>query len=374
MAEGYRPDMRVLMTTPSFDPYIGGIERHVMEVAPRLARAGFAITVATTVADFRLLNKLPREELKDGYHVIRVRAWPPRGDWYIAPRLWRLIGNGHWDLIHCQGAHTWVPVVSMLAARRYHIPYVVTLHTGGTSSKARRLFRDAQWRALAPLLAHASGIIAVSEFEAKMMARVSRISRERISVIPNGVDIEQLSRPKAVGPPIIVSSGRLERYKGHQHAIDALPILRRKYPEAELVILGEGPYKEELVRRAQMNGVPHAVTIKAIPLSDRRAMTAELHRASVVVLLSEYESQGIAVLEALALGKPVLVADTSALREFGEKGMARMVPVGATPSVVAKAIGDQIEQPIEFECPPLMTWDDVSEEVGNLYRRVFSRG
>jgi glycosyltransferase involved in cell wall biosynthesis len=262
----------------------------------------------------------------------------------------------------------------MLAARRYHIPYVVTLHTGGTSSKARRLFRDVQWRALAPLLAQACGIIAVSEFEARMIARVSRISREQISVIPNGVDIEPLSQPKRVGPPIIVSSGRLERYKGHQHAIEALSILRRKYPEAELVILGEGPYKEELVRRAQMNGVQHAVTIKAIPLSDRRAMTAELDRASVVVLLSEYESQGIAVLEALALGKPVLVTDTSALREFGEKGMARMVPVGATPSVIAKAIGDQIEHPIEFEGPSLMTWDDVSEEVGNLYRRVFSRG
>jgi glycosyltransferase involved in cell wall biosynthesis len=177
-----------------------------------------------------------------------------------------------------------------------------------------------------------------------------------------------------VGPPIIVSSGRLERYKGHQHAIDALFILRRKYQEAELVILGEGPYKDELIRRAQMNGVQDAVKIKAIPLSDRRVMTAELHRASVVVLLSEYESQGIAVLEALALGKPVVVTDTSALTEFGEKGMARMVPVGATPSVIAKAIGDQIEQPIEFEGPSLMTWDDVSEEVGNLYRRQFPRG
>jgi hypothetical protein len=56
----------------------------------------------------------------------------------------------------------------MMAAERKHIPYVVTLHTGGHSSDFRQRLRSVQWRALGPLLRGAAVVVAVSRFEQKM--------------------------------------------------------------------------------------------------------------------------------------------------------------------------------------------------------------
>ena len=54
----------------------------------------------------------------------------------------------------------------------------------------------------------------------------------------------------------MLSSGRLERYKGHHRAIEALPLLRSTHPDAHLVILGGGPYEAELRALAERLGVP----------------------------------------------------------------------------------------------------------------------
>jgi glycosyltransferase involved in cell wall biosynthesis len=68
--------------------------------------------------------------------------------------------------------------------------------------------------------------------------------------------------------------------------------------------------------------------------------------AFLVVLLSEGESHPVAVIEALALGRPVLVADTSGLCELAEAGWARAIPLHSTSCQVAAAILEQLRQPL----------------------------
>ena len=64
--------MRVLMVTPCFLPEIGGVERHVQEVASRLTASGCEVTVLTTDRS----RQLPASETRDGFEVRRVSAWP----------------------------------------------------------------------------------------------------------------------------------------------------------------------------------------------------------------------------------------------------------------------------------------------------------
>src|SRR2546430_2617249 len=128
--------LNILMVAARYFPYMGGTETHIYEVGRRLARKGYNITILTTMPHSQPV--LPqREEVSEEMRIIRVQAWPPRSDYYIAPEVARIIKRGTWDIVHCQGCHTFVAPLAMAAAKRAKIPYIVTFHTGGHSSGLR---------------------------------------------------------------------------------------------------------------------------------------------------------------------------------------------------------------------------------------------
>lgn len=368
--------LRVLLVTPRFLPAIGGVETHVHEVGRRLARMGVAVTVLT--AD--LSDSLPECEHAEGMCVRRVRSWPARRDLYFAPEIARLVSHGKWDVVHCQGVHTLVAPLAMLSAWHAGIPYVVTFHTGGHSSRTRNALRGAQWRMLRPLLARASKLIAVSEFEADYFRTSLHLPAELVTIIPNGAQMplvrESMRHCAGELPsphPLIVSPGRLERYKGHQRVIAALPYVRAVFPEARLLVLGAGAYKGALEQLTHRLGLDECVTIRAIPAADRCQMAAHLAQADLVTLLSEYEAQPIAVLEAAALGRSLLVADTSGLRELADRGLARTIPLHSSAHTVAEAILEQLRHPLVPAGIGLPTWDECADKLLTLYQSAARR-
>lgn len=362
--------LRVAMVTPRFFPLAGGIETHVYEVARRMTGTGIEVTVLTTDTG----GTLPPREQIDGIQVRRFAARPAERDYYFSPRLYKAIAQGGWDVVHCQGIHTLVPPMAMLAAKRAGIPFVVTFHTGGHSSRLRHTLRRAQWLALRPLLASAARLIGVSHFEADLFRTTLRLPRRRFVVIPNG---GRLPPATAAGTPgdgaLVVSIGRLEQYKGHQRAIAALPTLRGRCPSARLLILGSGPYEGALRALAQRLGVAAYVEIRSVPASDRQGMANILGSAAVVVLLSEYEAHPVSVMEALVLRRPVLVADTSGLSELAERRLVTAVPLNSTPETVARAMLKQLETPLVPPAVTLPTWDDCAEALVATYRDIARR-
>src|SRR5215467_6201913 len=269
---------RVLMVCPRYLPETGGTEMHVYEVARRLAARGmFEITVLATDRS----RRLPRQEVVGDTLVLRVPSWPRRRDYYLAPGIAAVIRQRDWDLVHCQGIHTPVPFLAMLSAQRAGLPYLVTFHTGGHSSRLRNAMRTTQWRLAGPLLRNAASLIAVSRFEAAILARHARLGDKRVLVIRNGGALP----PPRIGTSAvygrIISSGRLERYKGHHRVIEALPHVMRDIPEAHLLILGTGPYESNLRTLARHLGVSDRVTIKHLPPADRQTMATTLAQSSV---------------------------------------------------------------------------------------------
>jgi glycosyltransferase involved in cell wall biosynthesis len=103
-------------------------------------------------------------------------------------------------------------------------------------------------------------------------------------------------------------------------------------------------------------------------------MAAELSRAAVVTLLSEYETHPLAALEAIALGRPTQVADTSGLSELASRGLATAIPLNSSPRQVAAAVLEQLRRP---HAPPAAldfpTWDDCAADLLTLYRSVTRR-
>jgi glycosyltransferase involved in cell wall biosynthesis len=167
--------------------------------------------------------------------------------------------------------------------------------------------------------------------------------------------------------PHIVSVGRLERYKGHHRVIAAMPLLLARYPRATLRIIGSGPYEGDLRRLVHQLGLESHVEIGAIAPEDRRGMASALANADLVTLLSDYESQGIAVMEAIALGRPVLVTATSGLLEFARQELAAAIPLTSQTPAVAAAIAQELDHPRAHAPVDLPTWDDCAERLRSLY-------
>ena len=183
----------------------------------------------------------------------------------MAPAVHTAIKRGNWDLIHFQGYNTFVAPIGLFAAIERDIPFVLTFHSGGHSSRLRNAVRRTQHALLRPLVARAARLIGVSEFEADFFSARMGLPRERFVVVPNGAAMPAASSGVEVDPHLIVSSGRLERYKGHHRIIAAMPELIRRMPDARLHVVGKGPYEAELRRLVAALGLEQRVTISAIP-------------------------------------------------------------------------------------------------------------
>ena len=359
--------LRILMATPLFVPHRGGVETHTAEVSRRLAASGFEITVLTT----DLSGTLPRHEEVNGVRVQRVDAWPPRADLYWSPAVARAVARADVDLLHCQGYHTFVPALAMLAAHQRRLPYVLTFHSGGHSSPLRQAIRPVQVRLLRPLLRGARRLIAVSNFEADLFRRSLGLAAQRVTVIPSGADAPMplAGEPIARDPYLLVSVGRLERYKGHDRVIRAFAHVRDAEPRARLRILGSGSDEARLRRLAHESPAADAIAFDSVP---REEVPRVLREAGVVALLSEYESQGLGAHEAIALGCRVVVSDSSALAELGRFSQVRLVPPALHDASLAEVLLEQLRLgPLAADkAPSLPSWDECAQRLGELYREV----
>jgi glycosyltransferase involved in cell wall biosynthesis len=356
--------LRILMVCPRFLPETGGTETHVYEVTRRLAALGdFDITVLATDRS----RRLPRKDVIEGIAVLRVPAWPRGRDYYLAPGIPAVIGQRRWDLVHCQGIHTPVPLLAMITARRVGLPYLVTFHTGGHSSRLRNAMRTSQWRLAGPLLRNAVSLIAVSRFEAAALTRQARLGDKRFTVIRNGGTLPPPRPGTLAVPGRIVSSGRLERYKGHQSVIQALPYVMREIPDAHLVILGSGPYESDLCKLARHLGVSDRVSIKHVAPADRQVMATALAESSVVAALSDYEAHPVAVMEALCVGRPVVGYDVAGVGELIAAGWVRGVPRGAPAAAVAQELVKAISSPSLVDRAQLPSWDSCADQLAHVY-------
>src|SRR3954447_8013052 len=172
---------RILQVTARYFPLMGGVENHVYQVGRRFVRDGVESTVLTTDPS----GQLPTDDLIEGVRIHRVRAYPADRDYYLAPDIYPIVRYGNWDVVHIQCYHTLVPPVAMLAALHAKIPYILTFHGGGSSSRVRNALRGVQQQMLSPLLARADRLIATARWETEFYSQRLGLPTEQFTFIPN---------------------------------------------------------------------------------------------------------------------------------------------------------------------------------------------
>jgi glycosyltransferase involved in cell wall biosynthesis len=329
--------LTVLQVLPRLET--GGVERGTVDIAAAIVRAGGKAIVAS--AGGPMVRELERAGARhvvlplDTKNPLKIRR-------NIEP-LAALIREHGVDIVHGRSrAPTWS---ARAAALRAGVPFVTTFH--GTYN-----FGNFLKRRYNAVMTKGDAVIAISNFIADHIRRHYRVRDDRIAVIHRGIDLE-IFNPRAVpvvrvqalaqqwrlpdGWPVVMLPGRLTRWKGQTVFLDALALLKER--EFMGVIVGSEQsrqsYRTELEALIARLGLEMRVRL----VDETRDMPAALMLADVVVSAStDPEAFGRIVVEAAAMGRPVIASDHGAARETVLPDRSGwLVPPGNAP-VLAEAI------------------------------------
>lgn len=338
--------MRLALVTRRYPPAIGGAERVLSYLGPALAAEGAEVTVLTSrLDDSPALEVAPGPTTGPGsFRVERLATSPLRFVGTIAYlRNLRRWFDRHWvDLAY----------VSMLkhdafatlgAGRRHGFPVVLRPEGAGATGDIAWQKWGRGGRAIARRCRRADAFVAISPAVRAELA-ADGYPNARIVDLPNGVPIPPLPWAPPPGPPgalRVVAVGRLSVEKGADILVRAWPFVRREVPDARLTLVGDGPERprlEALVGELGLRGSVHLPGSMADP-------TAELWRSDLFVLPSREEGMSVALLEAMALGIPLVATDIPGNRALIEPNAHGRLAPPDDPAALARAIVDHHQTP-----------------------------
>lgn len=385
---------RVLHVTPSFFPATryGGPAVALYDLCRAQQAAGLDVRVLTSDA----AGKQPRLSELSGrfvtdYGVPTLYARATIGE-DIAPALVpALLRELAWaDIVHVTGL--WSPtsllgITAAIGTLGRRLPCVVSPR--GTllpwALKRGSSHKQLALRLLAPLLRRVAGWHATSEEEAMAIKSLDapRIvgDKSTVAVVPNGVDVPVLSAP-LVGDPVIVALGRVHPVKNLELALETLALLRRNETRATLRIIGssdEQPQYGQLLRdKAATLGLTDCVQFTGELVGEAKQVA--LREASVLWLCSHMESFGNVVLEALAVGTPVVAAQTTPWHSLDKLGGGRCVPatpedfVNATRALLAEQSSATLRAEVARRCQAVVrerySFAAVESRMRSLYEQA----
>jgi glycosyltransferase involved in cell wall biosynthesis len=150
------------------------------------------------------------------------------------------------------------------------------------------------------------------------------VPRSRIRVMHRGIDIEAFSRHRNGKIPYrVMTAGWLSPEKGVRHVLAVFAKTRQRWPQASMVVLGDGPERANLMAIAESLGIASAVTFRGHVTPDE--VGAEMAAAQIFVLMSVVECLPNVVKEAMASGCACVVAETPGIEELVEDGVSSFV-------------------------------------------------
>lgn len=352
----------VLMVTKGLD--LGGLERVVVDLAFALQRRGLSVEVAV-VNGSRDALIAPLEQR--GVVVHRLGGTDRIGV-SAGRRYASLLDTGSYDVVHAHGPLT--AVMARLLSRG--TPVVSTVHT--------------VWKALHPLTRLAwlatwpkeAATVAVSD--AVRLSLPERVAQE-VVVIPHGVDpsaiqqalaVAQHTREGVAPTAVVVASHRPA--KGYPILLHALRATRERGVDVRLIAVGEGPDLKRHRALAAELGLAAAVDFLP-PTADVLTVIAE---ADLLVVASSHEGQPLVVVEALALGRPVVATSVGRVPALVSPHVGRVVPpadVGRLSDALVEVAGQRGLRDAMHQAAlrlPRWTVDDVVSDYLPLYI-AFSR-
>lgn len=370
--------IRVLQLTSSVGFY--GLEQVMMTLIKSFDQQSFDVRVASLEKKRLTSSTIVSEALSAGIEAVTI---PCRGrlDWKAVMRLKSMIEDQRIQILHCHEPKS--RLYGALASRLTGIPIVATHHNWTRDSIRTTLVEYID----AACLHFCHKVIAVSRPVAES-ARRALVSRRRIEIIPNGIDLTAFTATSqnpglraslGIPPdvPVIGSVGRLDKTKGHELLIEAARRVVDAGQGVAILIVGEGVERDNLELLVQRLGLSDQVVFAGYQRDVKRFMTL----MDVFVLPSRREGTPMALLEAMALGKPVVGTPVGGVPDILSNGLDGIVLPERSASALGDALLTLLQDPVladrlarrgRLRVEAEFSASRMAERYEDLYRRCLS--
>ena len=322
---------------------VGGIEWILMRLLPRLNAGRYRTSVCLLKRPGELAERLRAEGVEVHFVPIKGRMRPT-----TLVTLSRFFRREKVSIVH---AHSRVSMASAtLAARLARVPVVLgTVHTLNSTAGRRRALQERlldKWR---------DAVVTVSERVREQYCSATGTGRDKCITIYHGIDLADFS-PVAgdearheirtrlgLGPegPVVITVGRLARYKAHEILIAAAPEVIAAVPGVRFLVVGGGERLDELEAMTAQAGVDGRFRF----LGNRSDLPDLYCAADIFCLTSSYEGFSIAIVEALASGIPVVATDVGGNREAVQEGVSGFLVQEGDSRAVARRLIEVLADP-----------------------------
>jgi len=323
-----------------FEPPEGGVAEHVLRLALGLPAHGWDPTVIGPPAS--MVYPALREA---GVPVVplslRAGFGSPRADLLAARSLSAIVRRGRFDLVHLHSAKAGV-LGRVLPRRARKVVYSPHLFGFEGPPGPRRPISRALERALAP---RTDAIVCVAESERQAALKNRIAPATKLRVVPSGADCpsglpaDTELEAFASGRPLVACLTVLRRQKTVHVFLEAAALVLQRLPTARLAVVGDGPLKPDLEKRARELGIAEEVRFFAFSPPSAR----QLASLDVYVLPSAWEAFPIGILEAMACGVPQVVTDVGGSSEAVVHGETGLLCPPNQPRALAEAIVTLVE-------------------------------
>jgi glycosyltransferase involved in cell wall biosynthesis len=323
--------VKILQVIDSLE--IGGAEVLLRDFVPRLRQRGIDVTVAILNSTGSYLEQELQNMGVCILPTIRASLYSPRHIFWLAHMLQRF------DVVHVHlfPAQLWVAMASRLTGERTVL--VTTEHS--TYNRRRKVW----FRPLDRFMYSSYHFIAcISPATASALINWVPDIAGKVTVVPNGINLERFRNARAaskseilhdVSRPVILSIGRFEPPKDHATILRAMV----KVPDAQLVLVGDGEMRQRLEGLAVSFGIANRVHF----LGRRQDIPELIKMADIYIQSSNWEGFGIAALESMAGGLPVIASNVPGLSHIVE-GAGILFPPGDS-DALATAILSLLSSP-----------------------------
>jgi phosphatidylinositol alpha-1,6-mannosyltransferase len=342
--------MRILLVAEVFPPQTGGSGRWLCELYRRLPGSDVHVVAGRTAGaeTFDAACELPVDRLP--LRFASWGLWDPRGSWSYARafvELHRIVSRVRPDMIHC-GKCLPEGLLALAVGRWHRIPFHCYAH--GEELTLARTSRELE-RLSRRVFNAARRIIANSHFTKQMLLEEWQVPASKVAVMHPGVDTGRFvpaPRNAAVREQlgwgnrrVILTVGALQRRKGQDTLIRALPAIRRRCPDVLYVMAGEGWERDYLQRLAADQGVGDLVQFRGVPTDDELIQCYQ--QCDLFALPNrrigwDIEGFGIVLLEAQACGKAVIAGMSGGTGDTLEPGVTGHLVPGDDPNRVAEVV------------------------------------
>jgi glycosyltransferase involved in cell wall biosynthesis len=318
--------LTVLLVAPRFE--VRGSSANTLRLAEGLAGHGIHARIVTPNAD--LVAPSRRDRLRMSVHgSLNVPVWGR----IVRESILRALAPAPPDLIHIQSWSAYR--TGLWLAQRLRRPCVLSVHDHHSAHSRRRF--DLQW---------GRRIIAVSQsVKAELLSR-NPLPPEIVSVIHPGVDASpSLPAAAVLSPgrlPVVGTAGPLEAVKGHVFFLGAAKRVIAVDPDIEFLVAGAGPEEENLRRVARELGISRNVTF----FSNLFDFSGSLSAMDIFCLPSLRQGLGTVMLEAMALGRPVIASGVGGIYSVIRNNQTGLVVPPSDSARLAERILELLHDPV----------------------------